>query len=104
VNNYRDRDDDQSNGKYTLAVILGESFAKFQYVFFMFISYAILFIVYFTYKNSIIVFLPLLSFPVAVKLIKMIYTLHGNELNKTLELTAKLSAIYGLLFAAGILL
>jgi 1,4-dihydroxy-2-naphthoate octaprenyltransferase len=34
----------------------------------------------------------------------MIYTLHGHELNKTLELTAKLSAIYGILFAAGILL
>jgi len=104
VNNYRDRDDDRLNGKNTLAVILGESFAKFQYVFFMLISYSILFVVYFTYKSSFIVFLPLLSFPLAIKLIKMIYTLHGNELNKTLELTAKLSAIYGVLFAAGILL
>jgi 1,4-dihydroxy-2-naphthoate octaprenyltransferase len=104
VNNYRDREDDYSNGKNTLAVILGESFAKLQYVFFMLISYAILFVVYFTFKSSFIVFLPLLSFPIAIKLIKMIYTLHGNELNKTLELTAKLSAIYGLLFAAGILL
>jgi len=104
VNNYRDRDDDRSNGKNTLVVIFGESFAKFQYIFFMFISYSILFVVYFTYKSSIIVFLPLLSFPISIKLVKMIYTLHGHELNKTLELTAKLSAIYGLLFAAGILL
>jgi 1,4-dihydroxy-2-naphthoate octaprenyltransferase len=104
VNNYRDREDDYSNGKNTLAVIFGETFAKLQYVFFMIISYAILFVVYFTYKSSLIVFLPLLSLPVAIKLIRMIYTLHGHELNKTLELTAKLSAIYGILFAAGILL
>jgi 1,4-dihydroxy-2-naphthoate octaprenyltransferase len=46
----------------------------------------------------------MLSLPIAVRLIKMIYTYQGKELNKTLELTAKLSAIYGLLFAIGILL
>jgi 1,4-dihydroxy-2-naphthoate octaprenyltransferase len=60
--------------------------------------------VYFTFKKEIIVFLPLFSLPLAMKLIKMMYTLRGSELNKTLELTAKLSAIYGLLFAAGIIL
>lgn len=104
VNNYRDREEDLSNGKNTLIVIFGERFGRLQYVFFMIISYAILFIVYFTFKKEIFVFLPLLSLPLAMKLIKMIYTLRGSELNKTLELTAKLSALYGLLFAAGILL
>ncbi|MDQ7817722.1 MAG: 1,4-dihydroxy-2-naphthoate polyprenyltransferase [Melioribacteraceae bacterium] len=104
VNNYRDRNEDRSNGKHTLAVILGERFTRIQYVLFMIISYAILFIVYFTYKNSLFVFLPLLSLPLSLKLIQMIYTLKGRELNKTLELTAKLSALYGLLFAIGILL
>lgn len=104
VNNYRDREEDQSNGKNTLAVLLGEKFARLQYVFFMIVSYAILFVVYFTYKSSIWVFLPLISLPLSVKLIKMIFTLRGSELNKTLELTAKLSALYGFLFAAGILL
>ncbi|OGV07206.1 MAG: 1,4-dihydroxy-2-naphthoate polyprenyltransferase [Stygiobacter sp. RIFOXYC12_FULL_38_8] len=104
VNNYRDREEDQSNGKNTLAVLLGEKFARLQYVFFMIVSYAILFVVYFTYKNSAWVFLPLISLPLSVKLIKMIFTLRGRELNKTLELTAKLSALYGLLFAAGILI
>jgi hypothetical protein len=34
----------------------------------------------------------------------MLYTLDGLQLNKTLELTAKLSAIYGFLFAAGLTL
>lgn len=104
VNNYRDLEEDKSNGKNTLAVKLGEKFARLQYVAFMFLSYAILFVVYFTYKESLFVFLPLLSLPIAVKLIKMIYSLKGTELNDTLALTAKLSLIYGLLFAAGILL
>lgn len=104
VNNYRDREEDRSNGKITLIVIFGERFGRIQYIFFMIISYAILFIVYFTFKKEIFVFLPLLSLPLSIKLIRMIYTLRGSELNRTLELTAKLSAIYGLLFAAGILL
>lgn len=104
VNNYRDREEDSSNGKNTLAVIFGERFAQLQYLFFMIISYAILLIVYITYKKSLLIFLPLLSLPLSIKLIKMIFTLRGRELNKTLELTAKLSALYGLLFAAGILL
>lgn len=104
VNNYRDREEDQSNGKNTLAVLLGENFARLQYVVFMFVSYLILFVVFFTYKSSVFVFLPLLSLPLSIKLVKMIFTLRGRELNKTLELTAKLSALYGLLFAAGILI
>jgi hypothetical protein len=34
----------------------------------------------------------------------MLYTIEGFQLNKTLELTAKLSALYGFLFAAGLIL
>ena len=90
--------------KNTLAVIFGEKFARIQYVFFMILSYAILFVVYFTFKKSLLIFLPLLSLPLSIKLVRMIFTLRGRELNKTLELTAKLSALYGSLFAAGILL
>lgn len=104
VNNYRDIDEDKSNGKNTLAVKLGEKFTRLQYVGFMILSYTILIVVYFTYKQSLFVFLPVLSLPVAIKLIKMIYSFKGTSLNNTLALTAKLSMIYGLLFAAGILL
>jgi 1,4-dihydroxy-2-naphthoate polyprenyltransferase len=104
VNNYRDREEDRSNGKNTLAVLFGERFTRIQYLFFMIVSYSILFVVYFTYKNDWVVFLPMLSFPLSIKLVRMIFTLRGRDLNKTLELTAKLSAIYGFLFAAGILL
>ena len=104
VNNFRDRDEDQLNGKKTLAVILGARFAQFQYLFFMILSYIIPFIVYVTFKKNVYVFLPLLSLPLSYKLVKMIFTLKGKELNKTLELTAKLSGLYAFLFAVGILL
>lgn len=104
VNNFRDREEDKLNGKNTLAVLLGPKFAQIQYLTFMAISYLVPVIVFFTYKRSIFVFLPLLSLPLSIKLIKMIYTLKGTELNKTLELTAKLSGLYSLLFAAGILI
>jgi len=103
VNNYRDRNEDRINGKNTLAVKFGDKFTRLQYFFFMILSYLIPVIVYFTFKNSLLMFLPMLSIPLSVKLIKMIYTLEGKELNKTLELTAKLSLIYGILFSIGIL-
>ncbi len=104
VNNYRDRDEDKTSGKTTLAVKFGLKFTRIQYVIFMVVSYAILCVVYFTFKQSLIIFLPLLSLPLSIKLIKMIYSLKGKQLNKTLELTAKLSLLYGVLFAFGILL
>ena len=104
VNNYRDRYEDRHAGKVTLAVKFGARFTRLQFVFFIFVSYLIPLMVFATFKESIFVFLPFLSLPVAIKLIKMIYTLEGKKLNKTLELTAKFSALYGFLFALGILL
>jgi len=104
VNNYRDIEEDRIAGKKTLAVKFGSKFSRLQYVVFMILSYAILPVVYFTFKQSLFVFLPLITLPLSVKLVRMIYKLAGKELNKTLELTAKLSAIYGILFAVGILL
>lgn len=104
VNNYRDIEEDRTVGKNTLSVKMGKKFTRYQYLVFVVLSYLVLFVVYFTFKRSIYIFLPFLTIPMAVKLIKMIFTYQGEQLNKTLELTAKLSAIYGLLFAVGILL
>lgn len=104
VNNYRDIDEDREVGKNTLAVKMGRRFTQYQYFIFMILSYLILFVVYFTFNQRLYVFLPLLTLPLAIRLIKMIFSYKGEELNKTLELTAKLSAFYGFLFAIGILL
>ncbi len=104
VNNYRDIEEDRISNKRTLAVIFGKTFTQIQYIVFMLISYIIPVFVYISFKSDVYVFLPLLSLPLSVKLIKMIFSLEGSDLNKTLELTAKLSGLYAILFAAGILL
>lgn len=104
VNNYRDIEEDRQVGKNTLAVKMGKKFTRYQYLVFMILSYLILFVVYFTFNNSLFVFLPMLTLPLAIKLIKMIFSYSGEKLNKTLELTAKLSAFYGFLFSIGIVL
>lgn len=104
VNNYRDIETDKANGKNTLAVLFGKEFSRVQYLVFLIVSYLIPVLIYFYYKQDVFVFLPLLSLPLAIRLVRMIYTYKGEELNTTLELTAKLSGIYGILFAAGLIL
>jgi 1,4-dihydroxy-2-naphthoate octaprenyltransferase len=104
VNNYRDLEEDRTAGKRTLAVIFGKDFTRFQFIFLILTSFAIPAVLFFFFNFQYWIFLPYLTFPIAYKLIIMLYTLEGPQLNKTLELTAKLSALYGFLFAAGLTL
>ena len=104
VNNFRDIEEDRAAGKRTLAVILGRNFARYQYIFLTVSSFAIPAVLFFFFNFDYPVFLPYLTFPIAYKLITMLYTYEGLQLNKTLELTAKLSALFGILFAAGLIL
>lgn len=104
VNNYRDIEEDRISGKKTLAVILGREFSRYEFIFFILISFFVPFILHFKYGFEIWIFLPYLTLPLAITLVKMLYAYTGAQLNKTLELAAKFSAIYGFLFSAGILL
>jgi 1,4-dihydroxy-2-naphthoate polyprenyltransferase len=104
VNNYRDIEEDKSAGKNTLAVLLGKEFSRFEYVFFILISFFVPFLLHFKYNFNIWIFLPYVTLPIAITLVKMIYALTGTQLNKTLELSAKFSALYGLLLSIGIIL
>lgn len=104
VNNYRDADEDKITGKITLAVKFGKNFSRYQFIFLIVISFLIPLLLFIFFDASIFIFLPYLTLPIAYKVINMLYRLSGTELNKTLELTAKLSAIYGLLFSAGFVL
>jgi 1,4-dihydroxy-2-naphthoate octaprenyltransferase len=104
VNNYRDIEEDKAAGKRTLAVIFGKDFTRFQFIFLILTSFAIPAVLYFFFDFKYWILLPYLTFPIAYKLIIMLYTIEGFQLNKTLELTAKLSALYGFLFAAGLIL
>jgi 1,4-dihydroxy-2-naphthoate octaprenyltransferase len=104
VNNYRDIEEDRVSGKKTLAVIFGKNFTRFQYIFLILTSFAIPAVLYFFFDFKYWIFLPYFTFPIAYRLIIMLYTFEGIQLNKTLELTAKFSALFGLLFAAGLTL
>jgi 1,4-dihydroxy-2-naphthoate octaprenyltransferase len=104
VNNYRDIDEDKVSGKRTLAVKFGKNFSRYQFILLIVISFLVPLLLFISFDASIFIFLPYLTLPIAYKVITMIYTLTGIEMNKTLELTAKLSAIYGLLFSAGFVL
>ncbi|MFC2102906.1 1,4-dihydroxy-2-naphthoate polyprenyltransferase [Bacteroidota bacterium] len=104
VNNYRDIEEDREAHKYTLAVKLGRTFTKYQFINSIVISYLILFIIFFEYNFNYWIFLPLASLPIAFKLITMFRTFEGEQLNRTLELSAKYAALFGLLFSLGIIL
>lgn len=101
VNNYRDINEDKAANKKTTAVIFGRNFARRQYIFLIILSYLIPITFFVFYNYSYLIFLPLLSIPLAAHLIKTLYKHDGEALNKTLELTAKFSGLYGILFSIG---
>ncbi len=102
VNNYRDVEEDKQAKKFTLAVILGRNFSRFQFIISLAASFIVPAVFYFFFNFHIWIFLPYITIPVAIKLIKMLYTYDGLQLNQTLELTAKFSALFGILFALGL--
>lgn len=104
VNNYRDIEEDRAANKHTLAVLLGKKFTRIQYLFLLAVSFLTPLFLFFKFNFSYWIFLPYLTLPIAFSLVKMIFTLHGLELNKTLENSAKLSAIFGILFSIGLVL
>ena len=104
INNYRDIPTDRQTGKHTLAVMLGESGTRIEFIILALVSYAIPLILLLTHQFSLPILLPWLSAPVAVGIIRQLYTgMRGQALNKTLAQTARLSLIFGLLFSAGLL-
>ena len=104
VNNYRDIETDRIAGKNTLAVKLGKTFTQYQFIFLIFVSFIVPLLLFLFFDFKFWIFLPYLTLPVVYKTISMLFTLDGVQLNETLELTAKLSAMYGILFSAGLML
>lgn len=102
INNYRDVDTDAKAGKRTTAVIFGKKFARTEFAVFLFSAYGIPLIVWLFFDLSAWILLPFFSFPLGLRVLAMMNTLHGRELNLALEQSAKLVALYGILFAIGI--
>jgi 1,4-dihydroxy-2-naphthoate octaprenyltransferase len=104
VNNFRDIEEDKTSNKYTLAVKIGKSFTRYQFILLLGLSFIVPLVMFIFYNFNFWILLPWITLPLAGNLIKMLYTLEGIQLNKTLELTAKFSALFGLLFSFGIVL
>ncbi len=104
VNNLRDIDTDASAGKRTLAVILGRNGTRVEYVALLTVAYAVPLGLVVSGQFSFWTLLPWLTLPLAVRLVRPIYGEQGRALNATLAGTARLSLLFSLLFAVGILL
>ena len=104
VNNYRDITTDAAVGKRSLAVILGPEKTRMEFKILVALTYALPVIMAAAGAVSLwAALLPLLSLPLAVVCIREMNTLTGSPLNQTLAQTAKLSLIFSLLLAAGLL-
>lgn len=105
VNNIRDREEDATTGKRTLAVRFGYTASRVQYVALMALAYVVP--VWFALRGGYgpTVLLPLLTLPLAVMVTRTVLTETGGAaLNPALERTGKLLAAFSLLFALGLVL
>lgn len=104
VNNLRDIDTDRAANKRTLAVILGRQGARTEYLVLLIVAYLVPVWFWWRGQSAFWVLLPLVSLALAVPLVRSVFTATGRPLNHVLAGTARLSLVFGLLFAVGLVL
>jgi 1,4-dihydroxy-2-naphthoate octaprenyltransferase len=103
VNNLRDRGTDARTGKRTLAVRLGDRITRWQFA--ATIATAYILSVAMAVVASPWLLLPLLSLPLAVRLVSPVLGgTEGRALNLTLKAMARFTLVFGVLLAVGFLL
>jgi 1,4-dihydroxy-2-naphthoate octaprenyltransferase len=102
VNNLRDIDTDRATGKHTLAVRIGRPATRAEYVALLAGTYLVPAGRWLA-DASVWSWLPWLTLPLAVSVARVILTQDGRALNPALRNTARLHLLYGLLFAASLL-
>jgi 1,4-dihydroxy-2-naphthoate octaprenyltransferase len=102
VNNLRDREEDASTGKRTLAVRFGYRFARAEYLAMLALAY--LAPLWFVARgDGLATLLPLVTLPLAAAVARTVLTeTSGEALNPALESTGKLLAAYAVAFAVGL--
>ena len=103
VNNVRDKEEDATTGKRTLAVRFGYGVARVEFVAMLALAYAVP--VWFLVRPgySVAVALPYLTLPYAGRIARTMLTeTAGEVLNPTLERMGRLLAGYAILFAIGL--
>ena len=104
VNNLRDCEQDAQVGKRTLAVRFGSKAVVYEYGVLLAVSYAVPLFLATSSARGRFVLLPLLTLPLARRLMRGVMTETGRALNARLAGTAKLLLFFGVLFALGIAL
>ena len=105
VNNLRDMESDRKSGKNTLAVQFGANFAKAEYLAMICGAMLLPIIIYFIEGRHGWAILAALYILPAVPVIRKVFTVaDGHVLNDALAGTARLMAVFGLLFSLGWLL
>lgn len=104
VNNLRDADTDRAAGKRTLAVLLGRRGARLEYLALLLVAYAAPVALLLVYRQRPWVLLPLITLPLAVRLLRTVFTTLGPALNRTLAGAAQLALLYSVALGVGLLL
>jgi 1,4-dihydroxy-2-naphthoate polyprenyltransferase len=105
VNNVRDIDRDRAAGKRTLAVILGRRGARAEFLALLIAAYAVPLGLWAQGLRSAWILLPFATGSLAMRALHAVREHEdGPALNRALLDTARLHALFGILFAAGIAL
>jgi 1,4-dihydroxy-2-naphthoate octaprenyltransferase len=102
VNNLRDIDTDRQVGKLTLAVRLGRRGTRLEYAILLGVAYLVPLLMWRLGMLGNAFWLPWLSLPLGVWLIRFIGSTEGRPLNKALKRTGQLHLLFGVLFAAAL--
>ena len=102
VNNLRDIDSDHAVGKKTLAVQIGTTGTRYEYLICMTGSYLVPLVIWYSY--SPLLMLTWFSLPLAYSLIRFVWSHDGRPLNRALAGTGRLTLIYAILYSLGLIL
>jgi 1,4-dihydroxy-2-naphthoate octaprenyltransferase len=104
VNNLRDLETDARTGKRTLAVRWGRTFAIWEYGSLLTVAYMVPIGMLASELTGYGILLPLLTAPLAIRLVRAVATTSGPAMNPLLFRTARLELLFSLLLAAGLIL
>lgn len=103
VNNLRDIETDRRANKRTLAVRLGRRGSQVEYVLLLLVAYLTPLWLWLGEGQTPWVLLPWLSLPLTIPLLRAMFLAQGKALNTTLAGTARLSLVFSVLLAVGLL-
>jgi len=104
VNNLRDIDTDRLAGKNTLAVRLGSRGTRVEYMLLLLGAYSVPMALWSAGVRSGWVLLPLLSAPLALRMVHVICRGEGRSLNEVLAQTAVMVLLFSVLLSLGLVL